>query len=69
MSPLQTKANLKYWIAYYKKHAKKQEDNGQFDTVFHDNVKKLNKELKKLKGKKEVIDIQAELRTPEYGDK
>ena len=56
-------------VAHYAKHAKKQEENGQFNTVFHDRLKELKAMLKNKKGVDKPRDIQAELNTPEYGDK
>jgi hypothetical protein len=66
-----SRTEIKKLIEYYEKHAKQQEDGGQFDTVFHEQLDMLKKELKKTKkGKSEKPkDIQAELKTPEYGDK
>ena len=64
-----SRTEIEALIKYYDKHAKKQEDNGQFDTVFHETRDKLKKQLKNKKGYEKPRDIQAELIEPEYGDK
>lgn len=53
-------------IEYYEKHAKKQEDNGQFDTVFHDRLKQLKAMIKPKKVNKKQTEIQ---KPSEYGEK
>jgi hypothetical protein len=66
--PSQTE--IKQQIKFYSEQAKKQEENGYFDTVWHDRLPQLKAMLKTKKGgtEEKPRDIQAELQTSEYGD-